>query len=374
MYHRLRQLIADFRTRLPSWLGGGHGPATGKEEAGWALVDAVQAVRQLSADFRCEPLPAGDPRFVARDDALERLGAVIERWKRGRPVMVAVTGPQGCGITSLLNQVPGLLTDDTVLRAEQFVERLRDPADVLPFIARLFDMETPPATEEALIAHINAIEPRVLVLDNAHFLAFRVMGAGGAAHKLGAIMVATQQRHLWIMGCRRQAWRRLMYLHQVERFFTDILELEYFNAEQLGEAITARRPADGEEASARDFQRLHELCRGKPDLGFLYFECGARTEAGGYRPLDVSVLKQLTVEDLFTLAELAVHGSMQLDEHGLIFRVTPEISQMQLNQLCGWGLVECLDGNGGSPRTRFRLTPILSAIVSEHLYKSNYLY
>jgi hypothetical protein len=370
----LQRLASGVRTRLPRWLGGQGGPATAVPETVWPLADALQCNRELGGNLAPDPLPAGDARFVARAGELETLATLIERWRSGHPVMAAVTGPQGCGITSLLNQVPRLLPADTVCHSEQLCERLRNPSDVLDLMARLFNLQTTPESPAALIDQLNAAAPRVLILDNAHFLAFRVMGARDAARSLGAIMVATQPRHLWIMGCRRQAWRRMMYLHQVERFFTHVLELDYFSAEQLGEVIAARQPASPEEAAGQDLPRLQQLCRGKPDLGFLYLHCGTPAEAGSYRPLDVSVLKRLDMDDLFTLAELAVHGSLRLDEHSQIFRLSPENSQLQLYRLCNQGLVERLDPDGGSPAARYRITPVLSALVADHLYKSNYLY
>jgi hypothetical protein len=374
MDHPLRHLSSALRTRLPTWLGGQGGLTTTAQEAVWPLAEALQCKRELGASFVADPLAAGDARFVARASELETLATVIESWQNGCPVMAAVTGPRGCGITSLLNQLPALLSPNTACRSEQLAERLRSESDVLALIARLFDLQAAPDSRTTLIDQLNAAAPRVLILDDAHFLAFRVMGARGAARSLGAIMVATQQRHLWVIGCRRQAWRRLMYMHQVHRFFTHVLELEYFSAEQLNDVIVARHGETTEETSSRDLQRLQQLSGGKPDLAFLYLQCGIPTETGTYRPLDVSVLKQLEMDDLFTLAELAVHGSLQLEEHCQIFRTAAENSQMQLNQLCNWGLVERLDPNGGSSTARFRITPILSALVSEHLYKSNYLY
>jgi hypothetical protein len=374
MDHPLQRLAGALRNRLPTWLGGRGGLTTTAHEAVWPLAEALQCKRELGDSYATEPLSAGDARFVARNSELETLATVIEHWQNRFPVMAAVTGPQGCGITSLLNQLPGLLSPDTVYRSEQLAERLRSEGDVLVLLTRLFDLAATPDSPATLIDQLNAAAPRVLILDNAHFLAFRVMGARGAARSLGAIMVATQQRHLWIVGCRRQAWRRMMYMHQVDRFFTHVLELEYFSAEQLNDVIVARQGETVEELPAHDLQKLQQLSAGKPDLAFLYLQCGILAETGGYRPLDASVLKQLEMDDLFSLAELAVHGSLQLEEHGQIFRVSPENSQLQLNRLCNWGLVERLDPNGGSPSARFRITPVLSALISEHLYKSNYLY
>jgi hypothetical protein len=374
MDHPLQRLLSELRKPLPGWLGGQGGqPATAPETA-WPLADALLCNRGLGGDFAPEALPAGDARFVGRTGELETLGGIVERWRSGHAIMAAVTGPQGCGITSLLNQVPGLLAADTVYHSERLGERLRDSSAVLALVTQLFDLQTAPDSSAALIDQLNAAVPRVVILDNAHFLAFRVMGARDAARRLGAVMVATQPRHLWIMGCRRQAWLRMAYLHQVERFFTHVLELDYFSAEQLGELIAARQSAPAADAPPPDLPRLHQLCRGKPDLGFLYLHCGTSTEAGSYRPLDVSILKRLEMDELFTLAELAVHGSLHSGEHSQIFRLSPQNSQLQLNQLCNQGLVERLGPDGASPEARYRITPILSALVSDHLYKSNYLY
>jgi hypothetical protein len=142
----------------------------------------------------------------------------------------------------------------------------------------------------------------------------------------------------------------------------------------LGEVIAARQGVPPDQSPQPDLQRLQQLCRGKPDLGFLYLQCGIDKESRGYRPLDVSGLRQLEADDLFTLAELAVHGSLKSEEHCQIFRLPAENSQLQLHHLCNRHLVERLDPDGGSTAASYRITPILSALVSDHLYKSNYLY
>jgi hypothetical protein len=224
MDHPLQRFTSGLRSRLPAWLGGQVSQTAAVPETVWPLADALQCNRELSGNFAPDPLPAGDARFVARAAELATLSTIIERWQSGHAVMAAVTGPQGCGITSLLNQVTTLLAADTVCQGEQLGARLRNQADVLELMARLFDLHTTPESPSDLIDQINTAAPRVLILDNAHFLAFRVMGARTAARSPGAIMVATQLRHLWIMGCRQQAWRRMMYMHQVEHFFTDVLD------------------------------------------------------------------------------------------------------------------------------------------------------
>ena len=55
--------------------------------------------------FTSEPLVAGDARFVGRQDQLQRISAVLESWRAGHSLMIAVTGPQGCGLSSFLRQL-----------------------------------------------------------------------------------------------------------------------------------------------------------------------------------------------------------------------------------------------------------------------------
>lgn len=355
----------------------------------WPLQDALasaQACRRSAAQgqdaFPESVLQTADPRFIGRESALESLQAALDVWRAGHASMVAVHGPQGAGISSLLAQIPGLTRDDETLISERFCNRLRDTDDVIRLFAQTLGLETVPASIEALIDTLQQLEPRIIVLDDAHLLAFRVMGTRTAVRSFGSVLVATQPRHLWILGFRRHAWRRLVYMHQADRYFSHSIELDFLTTEELKAAVTSRLMNSQVEIdwSNQQWQRLHDYSRGKPDLAFLYSRLLCNPPQTGedqpeiLRPIDLSSLKSLEMEDLFTLAELAVHGNLRCEEHRVIFRETPEGSLMRLEHLCNRGLVERFEPDCGERDPHYRVTPLLSGLIAEHLYKLNYLY
>ncbi len=383
---QLKQTVSSLSGRFSKVLRRSSTATTGSEESSlWPLADALRLARNpdtCTTRARCEaytfaPLEAGDPRFSARDEPMAALEQIIEVWRSGRPTMAIVSGPQGCGVTSLLNQIQRHLSAEETLRSVSLAGRANGSTDMYGVAAKLFDLDPVPDSPEALIRQINSATPRVVIIDNAHYLASRVRGAADTARSLGSLMVASQQRHLWIMGCRRQAWKRMIYLYQADRFFTHSIELDYFNSTQLSALLAARMEAAGEasdDSEPRDLQRLQQLSRGKPDLAFLYQLCGALDDPETARPLDLGILKGLEIDDLFTLAELAVHGTLHQDEHRDIFRIGPASSKLRLEQLCNWGLVERVTADDPEQRTQYRIAPLLSAHITDFLFKSNYLY
>ncbi|MBU1191361.1 MAG: ATP-binding protein [Gammaproteobacteria bacterium] len=381
------QLHSWAQTRWARWTGDKEAVA---EATYWSLKDlqgSLAASTQptstaIQQAFDDAALTARDPRFIGRETALETLVLALSEWREGRACMVSIQGPQGVGISSLLAQVTTLIHDHEVLISERFCQRLRNTTDVLDLFARTLGLSETPASVPELIEILQQTEPRIILLDDAHLLAFRVMGTRTAVRTFGSILVASQPRHLWILGFRRHAWRRLNYLYQAERYFTHTIELDYFSADELKAVISQRFEHARIEIDWSDqhWSRLHQYSRGKPDLAFHYSRLLASENPAEddrpevLRPIDLSFLKSLDMEDLFSLAELAVHGSLHCAEHQQIFHETPDGSLMRLEHLCNRGLVERFIPICGETTPRYRITPILSGQIAEHLYKVNYLY
>ncbi|WP_126455008.1 ATP-binding protein [Sulfuriflexus mobilis] len=385
VWQYLRTLWGQFQGHLRRWAGTKQEPASSREESSlWSLNDIMRLAQNPAAvttSVRSDalsllPLDAGDPRFIGREKELSDLLAALEGWRSGRPTMAVVSGPQGSGITSLVNQLQLHIRPEETLKRECLRQRFCNEQDVFALVARLFDLQDPPHDASTLSERLNELPGRILFIDDAHYLASRLYGERDAVRSLGAIMVATQGRHLWLLGCRQQAWRRMGYTHHADQFFSHAITLNYFNAVELTNFIAARTGAAGDEQTELApaiIQRLQSLSLGKPDLLLLYLLSGALQDAAALRPLDTSVFKQLEMEEKFTLAELAVHGSLTVVEHQHIFRLSPEDSQLRLNQLCNMGLAERGHATTGSS-VYYRILPMVTAHLYEHLYKSNYLY
>lgn len=344
--------------------------------------------------FSVEPLAVGDARYVGREEQLTRLLGSVQNWRAGHSAMVAVTGPQGCGISSFLQQLPrqigDLLGDSEVCRYGKLERRPYDSSDTLALLGAVIGCEQDFHSVDELIAYINGLSPRVFVIDNGHFLACRIMGANEAIRVFGAVMVSTQQSHLWVLGCEEFAWRRLSYVYRAERYFTHHIALSLLSEAELGQCLSVRLQAAGivenpevEEGSVpamvtRHLPVLHKLSNGKPDLAFFYFlgSLPAYTESSELElqavvPLDFSILKQLLSEEMFTLAEVAVHGQMTISDHRALFRIGPEESWLLLERLYHQCL---LDKDETGEEVSYRLMPLYADVITRYLTNANYLY
>ena len=342
--------------------------------------------------FSSEALTPGDERFTGREEQLTHLLTVIEMWRAGRSPMVAVTGPQGCGITSLLQQLMHRVNGDTPCRYGKLERRPYDTGDTLALLGTLVGCEQAVDSVEALIEYINNLDPGIFIIDNGQFLACRILGANEAIRLFGAVMLATQQRHLWVLGCPEYAWRRLTYIYRADRYFSDRVELALFTETELGECLTKRlqlanitlndeQSGDDSPMPAmltRHLPTLYKLSNGKADFAFFYFLSSLQINDEN-RALDIqavvaqdfSTLKQLISEELFSLAEVAAHGQLSISDHRTLFRLSHEESLLLLERLYHQCL---LDRDGSNSEATYRLVPLYSDVITRHLTNTNHLY
>ncbi|MCW9047265.1 MAG: AAA family ATPase [Gammaproteobacteria bacterium] len=340
--------------------------------------------------FSVEALAAGDARFIGRESQLERLTAAFEMWRAGHNSMIAVTGPQGCGLSSFLRQLEEVAGAGDRFRYHKLTRRPYDINDTLLMLSEFIGLEQAAVSTDELLERINKLPPSVFVIDNGHFLSCRVMGAHAAIRVFGALMVATQQRHLWVLGCEEFAWRRLNYIYHAERFFTDRIQLSMFNEQELDECLSLRQQVSGVvlntvmESKNNDMQdalelpTLYKLSNGKPDFAFFYYLGALQVNPENKQldmsrsvALDFSALKSLISEELFTLAEVVIHGRLTIDDHCALFRTSREQSWLLLERL----YQQCLlDKDETADELGYRLVPVYSEVISRYLTNTNYLY
>ena len=366
-------------------------PRAGRSREIEALLGEATLPRPLAAQFALHALEAGDPRFVGRKDALDRLRLALDAWREQHPALIALIGPQGCGLTSLLRQLETSLRPGEEIHYHALNARPITPQEAMRQCGALFGLDVRPDRIDELVEQINALPPRLVLLDNGHYLACRIMGATETIRTLGAIMVATQERHQWVFACHEQAWRRLCYVHQTDRYFQEIVEIDPFDRDMLGQAVAARFAA-ADFALAQDedaetnapvtdarLEELHKLSGGFPGSAFFHLlralepvPEGAGLRLCRFLPFDYAALKDLVPAELFTLAEIAVHGALTAAEHQVLFRLREQESQMLLQRLRGLCLLERAPGRDGD--AHYRLVPQHAAAIISRLARANYLY
>ena len=344
--------------------------------------------------FDTLPLKPQDPRFVGREEALERLVDALNDWRNERAGLTAVVAPHGAGITSLLNQVRSEIASTETLSCLSLAKKPCSAADALRLINCIFQFEQQPETTAEMILAIKNSPPRVIIIDDGHMLLSRKMGNLAAVQTIGAVLVATQHCHCWIIGCAKQAWRRLSFLYQSDRFFSKILELEYFSAVELREVIERRFYGLGYEWFARSeqekdksdpmiekFKQLHNISEGLPAMAFFILLFAIETDSeqsklklSTFSHLDNSVIKSCSVEEMFSLAEIFVHGVMDHADHETLFRISPEQSLLRLERLCRLGILNRIATDEHYTSNSYYLSPILAQAMVSHLVLSNLLY
>lgn len=343
--------------------------------------------------FDDRPLAPNDPRFVGRTLELDQIADALTEWRAGRGSLTAIIAPHGAGLTTLLNQARHLIQGDEELSYLSLAERIHSSADALRTINSIFELDPQPLSVAEMILAINKMPRRVIMIDDAHMLLARSMGNQAAVQTIGALLVATQVQHCWIIGCAKQAWRRLSFLYQTDHFFNRLIELDYFSLEELSEIIERRFYGLGYEWSARialeqeksdpmieRFRQLHSLSNGLPEMAF-FFLLFAMSEMDGkiiklqpFSSLDTSAIKSCSEEELFSLAEIFVHGVLDHVEHEALFRISSEQSMVRLERLCRTGILQRIRTNEHYASNSYYLSPILAQAVVQHLVISNRLY
>lgn len=345
---------------------------------------------KLRDSFTDMPLPGDDPRIIQRS-TMAQLTNAVQAWQEGRNLSVAISGEKSSGLTTLLNGFILYLKDNKISHQHlPLDERLTSALEITTLVKELFRLRSDPIGLDNLIMHINELKPKVIVLDNLHFLVQRTGSAQRIIDTLGAIILGTRGHHLWVLGCEEQAWRRLTYGYEFEHVFSHLIHLDNFSRSEMNELLVTRFRCAG-------FTHINEVLldelkntktpidaisrKSKGCIELALFYCLANMQYGTgkhkvflQRPLtiDVSALKELDNTELFTLAEICTHGQLSASEHRVIFRTTLNQSKMALEHLRVLGLLDQVEP--GNRREAYQLKLIASSMIIDHLIAANYLY
>lgn len=360
-----------------------------------AIVRLRQAFPQmlppvLTSAYSNQPLGPEDPRFTGREDLLMALDNVLLEWRDGRSSLTALVGPHGCGLTSALNQLRHRLEGDETASFLSIADRPLSVQDALRLVNSIFEFEQCPATVAAMVSAINALPARLLLIDDAHMLLSRSLGNQAAVQTIGAIMVATQHRHCWVVACAKQAWRRLNFIYSVERFFSRVLNMDYFSSEEMVDLIGRRfyglgyrwAPVEDMEESEwlqKRLKQLHSISGGLPEMAFFFLLRAIKLDGDGislapFCSLDTSVLKDCDEDELFSLAEIFVHGVLTHIEHETLFRISPDQSLLRLERLRRVGILNCIKTSEPYTSNSYYIEPVLAQATVAHLVNANRLY
>jgi len=230
------------------------------------------------------------------------------------------------------------------------------------------------------------------------------VGGRKAAETFLYIMLCTRRRHFYLLTCRHLPWKNMDRHVGASRYFSHMITADSLSEEGLRDALALRLKESGvqvkycrseeeveqqktADGNARDekedgFYRAVSVNSGRNMYAALYFlllccRYDSGTQSFSLYPpdaLDMAFIKEIDRLHLLTLAELAGHGVLTLQEHGRIFRTDPLRSKIIFEYLEQLRLVTPVHIQDNSEETVYDLSPVVHHFITTTLDQLNLLY
>ncbi|WP_144210709.1 ATP-binding protein [Shewanella donghaensis] len=338
------------------------------------------------------PLIPGIDNFIGRDSQQQQLTDAIERWQNNKGELTAVIGPFGCGVSSFLNQFHQQYAQEHTVTYLSFYHGVLTTKEAIANLCYCFNITEAPTSITAAIALINQLPRHIIIIDDLHKLMLRMMGNYQALVTFATMLMETRQHHCWILGCETFVWHRLSSQYSITNFVKSIITLDYFSQQDLADLLKQKTSqislqltdTNDEETNNSLFdnmaKQLHQASDGHPKLACVLLLQALVNDGNSpitLNPIsqpDLSSLKQCIDEDLFSLAELYVHGGLRVFQHAEIFATSIEHSSLKLEYLARQGLVKAHYSKQDFAQHYYLITPTLTRIIAMHLLNHNKLY
>ncbi len=331
-------------------------------------------------------------------------GPIEEHWEQwcdlGRQGSIAISGEQGVGKSTLLNQLYGEFRADE--RAERVayttpVTKIATVDRLISFVAELFDIDEPPASRDKLVERMLDQPPTVVLLDDCHHFYLRQIEGFEALSALFDLVTLTDHHHFWVLSFNEYAWRYLDRVQDRKHFFGTTFEIPAWSPEELKELVDRRNEATDYEVSYTDlvftheqhreayyevvktangyFRLLQDFSEGNPRVALdmwlrnLSWDGSKTLQVSLFERPSLEAFEGLTDDHLFTLTALVQHGELRPREVAEIINARPGFCQMALDFFEEAGIATVARGSG-----RYRLTPYYFRPVIDRLTNSNFLW
>ena len=349
--------------------------------------------------FRFEPLV--DERFFGgRDNEIGLLQNEYRDWNSGKSAFTALVGERGSGRTTLINFVHKKVFAGIKPVLIDFERTFHDENTLLSTFKKTFQIKNADNLEQMVSELKEKHSKKVCIVENLQNTFLRVVGGFNVIEKFLGVMTQTQDQIFWLVTCTLYSWRYLDKVIQISRYFQKVVYLGALTPEQIESVILKRHRVSGfllefsyfdelqknrvfrkkKTNEARQeylknlfFNMLNELSQGNITVAMLYWlrsiqqfskdRVILKTEL----KFDFNFLQQLPDDDLFTLAAVFIHETLDASDHALIFRLTVDVSFLQLNRLQRSGLLE-------ESVYGFRINPLLYRPLERTLKAKNILH
>ncbi len=354
------------------------------------------------------PAPIDIPDFYIRRTALERdCLDDIERWLQGESATMLVHGDRGAGKRTFLHHLlPSELSDRHDIREEQVTHlrlghTLERPEEICRRIATID--EVPETTSlNTLQRHLQSLDnKRIVVIEDGENLLSRTPTGIRLGPQFFNFFTVTSDKILWIVNMGHPAVTLFDTLIDLTSFFTHTYEVGPIDQDELRRVIGARHrvsgfhlefqqpsfslldqvgaPFETTDAIRRPreafFERLHQMSRGNPMLGLLYWLQSVRRDPTDetqflVEPLpdhELDLLDPLSQTQLLIVATLVQHRRLHSDLLAEVMQRPVSAVETELSHLRRLGFVRPSAGH----RDIWELRPFAEALTTPMLRERN---
>lgn len=353
--------------------------------------------------FLLEPLK--DERFYfPRTGAMKQLETQYQHWQHGHYAISALVGEQGNGRTTLIN-----FAEKKIFQPQPsiWITISSETIFTQKSLFKLLCNSLLTADERQKVKNIDALEQLILereeriicVVENIQHLFLRTVDGFDTLEYFLLFATRTNTKIYWLLSCAQYSWQYLNKVIQVEKFTQPPIHLESFTVEEIREIIQKRHRVSGYQmifdaaedvANSRKYRKLASEEERQKYLKMLFFKDLTEKAGGnlsvatllwlmsikveskeairlpGTIDFDPSILKQLPAEELFTLAALLQHESLNTLNHARIFHQDEQKSLMQLERMHNLGYLQN-DENGGYAIHPLLYRPTVQALKSQNI-------
>jgi hypothetical protein len=239
-----------------------------------------------------------------------------------------------------------------------------------------------------------------VILEETERAFLRQVGYYGAIRGLQRLIAATCSSTLWVVALNQLAYEFLASSLDLAPSFSHRINASNASRNHMRQAIMLRHNLSGlrlQFAPPPDppnlAGRVKRYLRANPDPEATFFDSLSAEAVGVFRAafeiwlgqidraaggalylkplvsMNLSpIVKDLDLDDAFTLVAMMQHGSLTPEEHAIVFQASYTASRSQIDELVAREIVEPDLGRPG-----FRVRPEAVRIVHEALYRRNLL-
>ncbi len=319
-------------------------------------------------------LPLEDERFFyGRSLEMNMIKEHFSKFKNGQIAITAVIGEKGGGKTTLLNFARKSIFKGYPISRVEASHTIWTISEFCNMIKTQLQIECDNSPDEIEKVLTNGPK-RILILEDFHNLFLRTINGFSVIEALLKLITATHHKIYWIVTSGLYGWKFLDYVLHISDFFTDIIELDNLDSEEVEQLMMSRHNMSGfllefiaseEQAETRSYKKLKSNDERQKYLRDRFFEHLSEVSGGNIKTsmiywissvaftkpdepmqvidnidLDPSFTYHISAEDSYYLAAYIQHEFLTLQEFALVFGVEQSQARFILDRLTRRGYLK----------------------------------